>query len=396
MKLNIYLLIFFSCFSFACLAQPVITRQELMQEIDIKMKRLYTFMELEHLDGLVLTKVNNFSWITAGIGDNHILLSSEAGVASLLIMKSGKKFILANDTELPHLLEEEVNGLGYEAKGWGWWENKTAADLIKELAPNKVIGSDINMEGVRDVGAAFNQIRYQLTSSELKKYRWVCRETALAVEAVCKTLKPGMTDREIEALASYELQKRGLRPTVVLIGVDQRLEKYYHYPPVGKKLANHVFVNVCAKAWGLTSSVGRYVYFGKPPTVLLENMSKSAYISAQLEAATIAGVKASDIFAKGQQYFAEQRLNDGWKTIHFGGGIGYAEREWVATATSQELIEANAAYAWNPFTVAALSFDTIFLHEDGNLEKLTYLDTWPVIDITINGKIYKMPGLLVR
>jgi Xaa-Pro aminopeptidase len=205
-----------------------------------------------------------------------------------------------------------------------------------------------------------------------------------------------MTDREIETMTSTELQNRGLRPTVILIGVDERLQKYYHYPTVGKVLKKHVFVNICAKRWGLTSSVGRYVHFGKPSAELENNMKKSAEISAKLEAATVAGATAADLFKKGQEWFAEAGLPDGWKTIHFGGGIGYAEREWVATPTSTEVIRPQTAYAWNPFTPAALSFDTIFLHADGHTEKLTEVAGWPVIPVKINGKTYRMPGILVR
>jgi len=58
---------------------------------------------------------------------------------------------------------------------------------------------------------------YRLTESEIKKYRWIGNAATEAVVAVCKQLKPGVSEREIEAMASHELMRRGLRPTVLLM-----------------------------------------------------------------------------------------------------------------------------------------------------------------------------------
>ncbi len=48
------------------------------------MNRVQNFLRKQHLAGILLTRVNNFSWITAGIADNEIVITSEVGAASLL------------------------------------------------------------------------------------------------------------------------------------------------------------------------------------------------------------------------------------------------------------------------------------------------------------------------
>ncbi len=86
----------------------------------------------------------------------------------------------------------------------------------------------------------------------------------------------------METILSNELMNCGLRPTVLLIGSDERLLDYYHYPPTDKKLQKYVFLNLCARKWGLVASVGRYVYFGGVPADLKKSMKASATISANV------------------------------------------------------------------------------------------------------------------
>ncbi len=372
----------------------VITRAEALGELTTKRQRVTRFLTERGLDGLLLTRTNNFSWATAGLADNHILITSELGAASLLLLRDGRTYLVGPKTELAHLLDEDFAGMNVQPLGYDWFEGDPRPALLAGTFPNQKIGTDAALGTLPVVDIA--PLRYELTSSELKKYRWVCQQSAEAVAAVCRAIQPGQTDREIETLTSNELMRRGLRPTVILIGVDERLEKYYHYPPVGKKLQKHAFVNVCARRWGLVSSVGRYVHFGPVPADLQREMQNSAEISARQEAASKPGAKAANIARQVRGWYAERGYPEGHKTIHFGGGIGYAEREWVATEASTEVIQANQALAWNPFTRAALSFDTIFVRPDGSTEKLTEVPSWPVIPILVEGRTYRMPGILVR
>jgi Xaa-Pro dipeptidase len=372
----------------------VITRAEALDELATKRQRLTQFLTERNLDGLLLTRTANFSWATAGLADNHILITSELGAASLLLLRDGQTYLVGPKTELAHLLDEDFSGLNVQPLGYDWFAGDPRPDLLARTFPNQRIGTDAALGTLPLVDIA--PLRYELTPSEVKKYRWVCQQSAEAVAAVCRAIQPGQTDREIETLTSNELMRHGLRPTVLLIGVDERLERYYHYPPIGKKLEKHAFVNVCARRWGLVSSVGRYVHFGSVPAELQREMRHSAEISARQEAASKPGTRAADIARQVRGWYAERGYPEGHKTIHFGGGIGYAEREWVATETGTEAIRANQALAWNPFARAALSFDTILVHPDGTTEKLTELPGWPTIPVTVEGRTYRMPGILVR
>jgi len=96
------------------LASEPVTNAELKSEIEVKLGRVQQFLKAQKLGGVLLTAVANFSWVTAGIADNHIVITSEAGTSSLLIMADGKKYVVTSNSEMARLLAEDLNGLGYE------------------------------------------------------------------------------------------------------------------------------------------------------------------------------------------------------------------------------------------------------------------------------------------
>src|SRR5215217_2309140 len=69
-------------------------------EIDIKARRLDEFLDRHGIDGVLLTRRDNFSWITCG-KDNHIANNTPIGVASILATRDGKRVCLASTIEAP-------------------------------------------------------------------------------------------------------------------------------------------------------------------------------------------------------------------------------------------------------------------------------------------------------
>jgi Xaa-Pro aminopeptidase len=379
-------------------AEPV-SRAELEAEIRTKMARVQGFLREHKLAAMLLSAVNNFSWITAGLADNHVVITSETGAASLLVAADGRKFAVASNSEMPRLMAEDLKGLGYERKEFKWYEDKIAPDrkltLIREIAGDGEVGTDTPYDGLKDVGAQFARLRYELTESEMKKYRWLGRNTAEAVVSVCRRIQPGMTEYEMEAMASDELLRRGIRPTVLLMGVDERVLSFRHTVPSGARLRNYAFVNVCARKWGLVTSTGRLVYFGQLPDDLRRRVHASAQVTARFLACTKPGARAGEILERSKAWFAENGFPGEMELHHQGGAIGYAEREWVAFPGSKEVVHDRQAFAWNPIVQGALSFDTFILN-GGRFENIGFVEGWPSIHVDVNGQDVELPDILVR
>ena len=379
------------------LPEPV-SRADCLREIEQKMPRVQRFLHEQHLAGVLLTAVNNFAWITAGLGNNQIVLTDQVGTSSLLIMDDGRRFVITSNSEMQRLLDEDLKGLGYAPRVYKWYEDKGKPDrklaIIQELAAGRSIGTDVPFSNLPVIGSAFASLRYQLTDIEVRKYRWLGHETTEAVISVARRLRPGMGEFDMEAMASDALLRRNIQPTVLLMGVDRRVTEYHHHTPSAARLQHYAIVNVCARRWGLVASVARFVHFGPVSAELQKRFDAAARISAMFEAHSRPGILADYMLAQAKQWYAEAGYPGVWEEHHQGGAIGYAEREWVAFPGSTEIIHSQQAFAWNPIVRGALSFDTILVMADG-IENLTHTDDWPTKKIAIDGKTYLMPEILV-
>jgi antitoxin VapB len=204
-----------------------------------------------------------------------------------------------------------------------------------------------------------------------------------------------MTEYEMEAMASDELLRRGIRPTVLLMGVDERVLSFRHTVPSGARLRHYAFVNVCARKWGLVTSTGRFVYFGELPGDLRQRVHASAQVTARFLANTRPGARAGEILERSKAWFAANGFPGEMELHHQGGAIGYAEREWVAFPGSKEVVHDRQAFAWNPIVQGALSFDT-FILSGGQLENIGFVEGWPSIHVDVMGRMWSCRIILVR
>jgi Xaa-Pro dipeptidase len=380
------------------LPNQVITREEAQAEIAEKMERLQDFLTKEKLDGMLFTQVRNFYWITAGLANNQIVLNKDVGAASVLIMKDGSKYLICNDSEAPRLMDEIMTDLGYTLKRYNWYESNpikdVRGDIISQIAPQGKIGSDVPYPNTVLVSDKFKPLRYSLTDSEIKRYRWLGQQTAAAIETVCRSLKPGMDEFEIEARTSAELRSRGIMPTVLLMGVDDRIYNYRHCLPAGAKLQKYAMVNVMAEKWGMPIAVTRFVHFGPLPEELKMKLEKAAMVNAKYQRATVPGKACADIFEECKTWYAEAGFEGEWMKHHQGGATGYDDREYVIYPGVKEVVQERQAFAWNPTITGAKIEDTIITYKD-HFEVVTATGYWPMIEIELDGKIYPQPGILV-
>ncbi len=377
----------------------LLTKDEVKQETEIKIARVKNFLKENNLAGILLTQVRNFYWMTAGTADNQIVLNKDVGAASLLIMNDGRKYLICSESEAGLLMDEALSDLGYQLKEFPWYEANSVKDvrgkIIREIAGTGRVGSDINYPGTELVADKFAKLRYQLTNTEIKRYKWLGEQTTEAVSDVCRKLMPGMNEYEIEAMTSASLRSRGIMPTVLLIAVNDRIYKYRHALPVGDTLKDYAMVNVVAEKWGMPIAVTRFVHFGKLPKNLEENIKKAAVVNAHYEEATKPGTSIEKIFEECQQWYASVGFNDEWKNHHQGGAIGYNDREYILYPGNSETVLDHQAFAWNPTVPGSKVEETLVAYKDST-EVITKSKNWPMINVELYGKIYPQPAILLK
>ena len=199
-------------------------------EISEKLARLQKLMQEKQYVGICLALAHNFAWITGGLADNQIAHSSEVGSATLVILRDGRKFVVAAHSEVPRLMDQALEELGYEPIETKWYA--PGGSLSGQLGVSGTMGSDVPRKDC--VVADIARLRRELTETEIQKYESAGRQCAEAVAEVTRQVRPGMTERQIETMTANALMQHGLRPTVLLIGSDERIYRYRHCLPSDK------------------------------------------------------------------------------------------------------------------------------------------------------------------
>jgi antitoxin VapB len=237
-------------------------------------------------------------------------------------------------------------------------------------------------------------LRAALQETEIARFRWLGAQTADAVTAVLQRLEPGQTEYAMEGQIAAALLSRGILPSVYLMAVDERINKYKHAVARGRRLEKYAMLNLCARKWGLTVSITRFAHFGTLPAELDERFRASAQVNAALLDATRVGATSAELFRTAVDAYAATGFPGDENLHHQGGATGYWEREWVATPDGKETVVDNQAFAWNPSIRGGKVEDTVLLH-NGQIELLTPTPELPALESSANGSSYPATGVLI-
>ena len=360
-------------------------------ELDGKHERLTEWLKSQGLAGVLIRRNENVAWITGGAVELRVLTPGETGVASLLVTAAGKRYYFTTENEAPRLHDEEFGALDFEPVLFPWWADDTAAAAAK-LAGG-TLGSDTPGVGTL-VNLAF--LRAALSESEITRYRWLGAETSASTVEALREVEPGMSEYDMEAITEEGLLRRGILPSVALYAVDERIFKYKHAVPRGRRLKQYGMLNLCSRKWGLAISITRFIYFGALPEELAARFNSAARVNAALLNATRVGATSAQLFKVAAAAYATEGYPGEERFHHQGGPTGYGEREWVATPQGTEVVVDRQAFAWNPSIRGGKVEDTVILR-DGSIENLTATPELPVLsEAIVEGSTYAAAGVLVK
>ncbi|HEX2644622.1 MAG TPA: M24 family metallopeptidase [Thermoanaerobaculia bacterium] len=371
-------------------------------EIDQKTQGLARRMADLHLDAVLLETPPNFAWITAG-ASNAIDLTGETGVGAVLVARDGRRWLLANQIEMPRFLEEDgLEGRGFTPADFPWtaepgdpgWRTTqvwkllgAGARLGLDRVPHPALGP------VQGVGPEIARLRARLTPPEVERYRALGRDAGEALGEVCRGLRPGLSEDEIAGRLAAALLARGAVPVVLLVGSDARLERFRHPLPTAQSWERAVMVVACARRGGLIAALTRIVWAGPVPEEVRRRTRAAAEVNARLLAATRPGVTGDELFAVAARAYEELGFPGEEKRHHQGGPCGYQSRDWIAGPGSAETVVSPQAFAWNPSITGTKVEETWIVGEEG-AERITGTAGWPVLEVESGGRTYPIPDVV--
>jgi Xaa-Pro dipeptidase len=355
-------------------------------EHEEKLARLVRLAAEAGVGGILLATHHNVAWLTGGAA-NRIDASREAGSARLLVTADGRRFVLANAIEMPRLLDEELDGLGYEPIEYPWTDDQDPAHAVHaaraRLRPDARLGADWPLPDTTGLEPSLARARAPLTDAEIARYRTLGAEAGGVMARVCRELSPGDDERDIARAVADGATGIRARAIVSLVGSDDRLRRYRHPVPTATTWRHVVMLALCAERDGLVVSLSRIVA-ASPPADLESRTGATASVFGRLLAATRAGTTGAALYAVAADGYAAAGFPGEERLHHQGGAIGYRAREWVAHPRSQDVVQPRQAFAWNP-TITGTKVEDTALVIDGRVEVITASPDWPAVPTGVEG-----------
>jgi len=351
-------------------------------EFRAKLQRVRAFLKGHNLPAALFSTRSNFSWLTCG-RTNHVRSDSGRGVASLFVTPKAVE-LWTNNIEEARFREEETKGLPLVYRVHPWTADPKGEWLTKKVA------SDGGSYGTRNMGREITDLRASLLPEEVSRYRKVGRLAGEAMVLAAKKLRKGWTEFKLAATLSEALVERGLEASVVLVGSDERIRKFRHPIPTGKRIQKAVMMVVCARGYGLIANLTRIVHFGKVSADLQRRHLACLAVETAMWEASKPGVVASQVFRSAVREYSRQGFSGEWGKHHQGGPAGYDTRDYLAVPAETRRLLENQALAWNPSITGTKSEDTVLMTAKG-LEVLTPTPGWPMVKV--GG--YSRPGLMI-
>jgi len=370
----------------------------LNSELEEKTERIAAMLVRESLDAVLLNAQHNFAWLTAG-GSNGVDLSRDNGIASLLIARNGRRFVLANVIEIDRMFAEEISPDDFQAISYPWQEEKSVPALILEKAgsvldPGSLIASDMPISGTGPIiENKISSCRYQLTEEELERFRSLGRDAGAALGRVIGKLDPGETELQIAEKMRHELGLGGMSSVVALVAADERIKKFRHPVPTENIWRKALLIVTCAKRAGLIVSLSRMICAGEVPADLQMRTEAAAYVNAKMLDATRPGATGAEVYTAAANAYAERGFGDEINRHHQGGAAGYKTREWVAHPASAEVVHCDQAFAWNP-SITGTKVEETYIANEGGIEVITRSPDFPEIASVVDGREYFSPSII--
>lgn len=361
-----------------------------MSEIENKMERLWRWLREMDLEGVLISRRSNFAWLTGG-ADSHIFWSSESGACSLLIAPEGN-WLVAHTMDGARTVEEQL-GKFLVSHAFHHW-NKPRPDVLKRITAGRRFGADIPTEGFEDIRPSWSHVVFPLSSEEIERTRKLALLADEALLEVCSSIRPGDSEHRIAARAASGFLERGMLIDVLLVGSDDRLQRYRHCLPTDKTVERHVLVHVAAHRFGLHANLTRVVHFGKPGRAIADRHQAVCQVFTDILSALSPGKSFVELLAEIKLSYARTGYHQHWNHHFVGGPSAYEACEPYVFLDPDSVMQAGETYDWLPSLPGAKVEETSLLTSQG-AEILSVGENWPKLPVTSQGQTFQCPDILV-
>ncbi|MBW4517698.1 MAG: M24 family metallopeptidase [Timaviella obliquedivisa GSE-PSE-MK23-08B] len=355
-------------------------------EIVYKLARIREALDEAGAAAIRLRGTDWFAWATGG-ASNTVLLAAETGIAEVFVT-AHNAWILTDEIEAQRLTDEQLPA-DFQLQVNPWAQPEQRATFVQEVIGDGKILSDRPIFKEVALPTTLLQHKQILLPIEIDRYRQVGRLAGEAMTEALAQAKPTWTEYELAGAGAAAMWSRGLHPALTLVAGARRLPLYRHPLPTEAPIGQVAMMVFCARGAGLYANLTRFIHFGALSSAQVKLHEQLREIEAtilnQSQPNTALNLVYNSIAQAYKQYGYPQAIQQ----HHQGGTTGYLGREVIATPTTENVLTAGMAIAWNPSLPGAKIEDTFMIHANGTLENLTVDPSWPMV--TVAGRDRPIP-----
>ena len=256
-----------------------------------------------------------------------------------------------------------------------------AADLAG-LPPDR-LASDGHPAFGRDAGGDLIAMRLALSPAEAADLADLGADAAIALQDALAGWQPGERDTDIQARCAAGLEASGADAPVLIVGGDERLERYRHPMAARVPVRRLVMAVAVARRHGLHVALTRFAAAGRPDPGYASLRRRVLAVQDAVLAACEPGTRYGTAMDALAAAYAAAGTPDGWRDHYQGGPIGFAQREFEIAPGQRETrwyrqpVAAGHALAWNPSLPGGAKAEDTFLVTGGELRRITSAPGWP-------------------
>ena len=356
--------------------------------------RVGAAMQKKGVSVAVVGRQDNFAWLTTG-GANGIMECSESGDA-LLVLDPPKRTLVAYSMDADRILNEQLGGIDCEVRKLHWYDGSlgnAVIDLVKDR--HCVADIDLGSDSCKSDPGFFHSLHYPLTPTETKNYA----SFALAAERVLwdvgREIVAGMTEREVEQRLRAAFAAAGMRPIVVLVGSDARIEAYRHPTPTDKVIERVVMMAPAVRKNGLTIPITRMVSFGAVDPETARRYDSVRSIAAHTIAMSRPGQRFAEIIEVQKSLYSELGLGEEWRGHFLGGITGYIVNDPTKGFDSTAALSERQTFNWYITASGVKCEETVLSGAHGGTV-LSVGGIWPTTEFDVSGFKVNLPDILQK
>ena len=357
-----------------------ITEPALVTERAAKLAALRELLDRRGLPAVALTGTDGVAWVTGGL-TNRIEAGNPASAAWVVVTPDAAHVVTTN-VELPRLRAEAALD-EFELRGVDWFDADGFVDLAVELAGAPV--AQVGGLGA-DVADDLIELRLALLPSEQERLAALALDATRALEAAVREWTPGELDVTVQARVAAGLEAVGAFGACLIVGGDDRVERFRHPLADGKAMTRLVMAVVVAERHGLHVATTRFGSAGPLPDSVRAARHSAASVERAVLDATRAGEDYGDALTALATAYSSVGRPDEWRDHYQGGPVGYRQREFEIVPTQVESrwfatpIAVGTAVAWNPSIAGGGKCEDTYLVGEDGLHRLTDTGAWPLED----------------